>query len=701
MKLKIIDRFLSTSTRLALLARLTAALSGATAFGDTVLRTIAYHQVTTLTNSGALSAGALAGDHSMMLSADGRKIVFTRTSYSAVRSNLVYTVNFDSSGLTLADMFPAVCDCDADVDISADGSRVIGWDGGLLRMANADGSNPHQVIQVNGGFQDFRISHDGTKVYFSVDRGFGTSPDTGNHEPGLYMINADGSGLREVGGLTTFAPFFSTTPAALVPQGFMFGWNGGSPFGLSGDGSRLVCFVWTPTPTNRFALLVLNTDGSGLRELPLGSTPVNSFNKVGLNADGSKVFYYLQYNPCCSSGEEVGTFNWDGSARRVLLSNYSTNQSSGSLGISLLTINADGSKLLCGDTGYLLNTDGSERLQMALSAPFAVNNLLQRGFYRAVMDGSGTRFSFFTPVGSDHLQIGTAELNPGSLGLAPTITGAAATPPYFITNGHSPVFAFSPAPTNGLVAGGGAQASILLNGIADPASWVGSTLRDDGVSGDAVKGDGIYSDNTGNYNFTPTIGPRTVRYKAELLGADGKYHATAIDTAPFFVLASTPTNPPPTIVSINRSNAPPDAQVLITGSGFDPIAGNNVILFGNILVQVISADPSGTQLVVLVPLGLPADPVAVTVSSQGQTSGSSTFVGYGAATNWLEIVTLAGLNIHGTVGQTYRIDYLSNLNNTNSWMQLTNLTLPTNPYLWVDLSSLGQPKRFYRSVLVP
>jgi hypothetical protein len=517
----------------------------------------------------------------------------------------------------------------------------------------------------------------------------------------LYVINADGSGFREVAGLSMFAPFFGTTNAALVPQGYMFGWNGGSPFGVSGDGSNLVCYVWTPTPTNRYALLALNTDGTGLRELPLGSTPVNSFNKVGLNEDGSKVFYYLHYSPCCSSGEELGVFNWDGSGRRVLLSNYSTNQSSGSLGISLLTMSADGSKLLCGDTSYLLDTDGSERLQMAVSAPFAVNNLLQWGFYRAVMDASGTRFSFFTPVGSDHLQIATAELNPGSLGVAPTITDPSANPPYFTINGHSPMFTFSPTPTNGLVPGGGAQAGILLNGIADPATWVGSTLHDDGASGDAVKGDGIYSDNSGNYDFTPAIGPRTVRFKAELLGADGKYHATAVDTAPFFVLASPPTNPPPTIVSIDPSNAPPGVEVLITGSGFDPVAGNNVILFGNIPVQVISVDPSGTQLVVLVPTGLPAGPVAVTVSSQGQTSDTSTFVGSGTATNWLEIVPLAGLNIHGTVGQTYRIDYLSNLNNTNSWVQLTNVTLLTNPYLWVDLSSLGQPKRFYRSVLVP
>ena len=42
-----------------------------------------------------------------------------------------------------------------------------------------------------------------------------------------------------------------------------------------------------------------------------------------------------------------------------------------------------------------------------------------------------------------------------SFGLTPTITGASATPAYITTNGISPVFAFGPTPTNGLVAAAG------------------------------------------------------------------------------------------------------------------------------------------------------------------------------------------------------------------------------------------------------
>ena len=355
--------------------------------------------------------------------------------------------------------------------------------------------------------------------------------------------------------------------------------------------------------------------------MPLGGQAISLPRKLALNGDGSKVGYYFN----CPSGEELGVINWDGTGRRVLLS---TCPGGGGLAISLLTMNWDGSKLLCGDTGDLFNTDGSGRLAMAWNARFAPNNVFQWGFYHAVMDANGTRFTYLTPAGANdgaRLQIGTAELNPASLGLAPTISGASATPPYITTNGPSPIFALQPTPTNGLVANGGAQAGILLDGIADPSTWQGSSLHDNGAGGDAVSGDGVYSDNTGYFFNVPTLGPRTLRFKAELLGADEKYHATAIDTAPFFVVGQVPTNPPPTVTSISPSNAPAGSVVTITGSGFDPNATNNVLLFGNVPGVVVSGNPTGTELIVVVPGGLPAGPVAVTVTAFGQTSSGAAF----------------------------------------------------------------------------
>ena len=677
---------------------LSGLLLPSSACGAAVLRTLGYHQITQFTNTYVSGA---SGSHTVAMSADGRKIACARPWYSTATSNLVYEVNFDGSGLHLVDMWQG--GGGAQVDISADGSKILSWEGGTARIVNADGGNPHYVIQVNSGCtENFRLSPDGTQVYFSVCGYFTTTPDTGNREPGLYAVNADGTGFREVSGLTSFALFFGLTTGQLIPEGYFYGWNGGAmPFGLSGDGSKMVCFVWTPAG---YRLLGLSTAGTGLHELPLAPTPIYSFERVGLSGDGSKAFYYFNYAPCCSSGEELGVFNWDGSGRRVLYSTYSTNQSSGSIGMNGISMNHDGSKLLFGETSWLYNTDGSGRLELGWTARFAASKILQWGFYgRALMDTNGTHFAFLASIGRDSstLQVATAELNPASLGLAPAITGASATPAYTTIAGSSFTFVCQPAPTNGLVAGGGAQAGILLNGTADPSPWQGSALHDDGSGGDAVAGDGLYSDNTGYFYNTPAIGPRTLRFKAELLGADGAYHATAIDVAPFFVVSQVPTNPPPAVTSILPPNAGAGTTVTITGSGFDPIATNNVVLFGNVPAQVISVNPAGTQLVVVVPAGLPPGTVAVTVSSQGQTSATS---GYGvpdpdAAT--LEVKILAGLDIYGTIGLTYRVDYVNDLQNTNNWTALTNLVLPSRPYFWVDLTSTNQPKRFYRCVRIP
>jgi hypothetical protein len=662
--------------------------------GGTVINTIGYHQATQFTNTYVHGYG-----RTVVLSADGSRIACARPWYSTPRSNLIHVVNFDGTGQKLVDMWEG--GGYAQVDISADGSKVLSWDGGTVRLVNADGSGAHQVIQVNGGYPDFRLSPDGTKVYFSNDRYFGTTPDTGSREPGLYVVNADGTGFHEISGLTSFALYFGLTPGDILPSGYFYGWNGGTPFGLSGDGSKLVCFVWTPSG---YRLLGLSTAGTDLHESPLGSTPIDTFNKVGLSGNGNKAFYYFGYAPCCSSGEELGVIDWDGSGRRVLWSNYSTNQGSGSLGIHEISLNHDGSKLLFGETSWLYNTDGSGRLELGWSARFADSRILRWGFYhRGVMDSNATQFAFLTPLdgNSGMLQVGTAELNPASLGLAPAITGASATPAYTTISGSSFTFACHPAPIAGLVASGGAQAGVLLNGIADPATWQGSTLHDDGGWGDAVAGDGIYSDNSAYFNSTPVIGPRTLRFKAELLGNDGKYHSSAVDVAPFFVVSQVPTNPPPAISSITPSTAPAGTQVTITGTGFDPVAANNVVLFGNTPAQVISVDPGGTQLIMVVPSGLPLGPVAVTVSSLGQTSATAGYTVPNPDAATLELRMLAGLEIHGTVGMTYRIDYVNDLQNTNNWVTLTNLFLSSSPCFWVDLTSTNLPKRFYRCLRAP
>jgi formylglycine-generating enzyme required for sulfatase activity len=63
----------------------------------------------------------------------------------------------------------------------------------------------------------------------------------------------------------------------------------------------------------------------------------------------------------------------------------------------------------------------------------------------------------------------------------------------------------------------------------------------------------------------------------------------------------------------------------------------------------------------------------------------------------LSIQTYAGINIAGLVGTVYSIQFTTNLLSTNVWLTLTNLALPSSPYLWVDTSSPVTGQRFYRT----
>ncbi|MBN2506202.1 MAG: PD40 domain-containing protein [Verrucomicrobia bacterium] len=71
-----------------------------------------------------------------------------------------------------------------------------------------------------------------------------------------------------------------------------------------------------------------------------------------------------------------------------------------------------------------------------------------------------------------------------------------------------------------------------------------------------------------------------------------------------------------------------------------------------------------------------------------------------ASVSLLNLQILAALEISGVAGATYRIQYMPDMNHPSDWMTLTDVVLPSSPYLWVDRQSHGQPSRFYRAVLL-
>ena len=62
--------------------------------------------------------------------------------------------------------------------------------------------------------------------------------------------------------------------------------------------------------------------------------------------------------------------------------------------------------------------------------------------------------------------------------------------------------------------------------------------------------------------------------------------------------------------------------------------------------------------------------------------------------------TTAGIGVSGTVGATYRLEYATQVPQTN-WTALTNVALPTSRFLFFDTNPIpNQAKRFYRAVTV-
>jgi uncharacterized repeat protein (TIGR03803 family) len=101
--------------------------------------------------------------------------------------------------------------------------------------------------------------------------------------------------------------------------------------------------------------------------------------------------------------------------------------------------------------------------------------------------------------------------------------------------------------------------------------------------------------------------------------ASGSYEVKVFTGA---LTGSTPVGAP-RIDSINPSTAAAGTQVTITGTNFSATATSNIVLFESAQATVVTA--STTQLVVVVPPGLPAGLASVTVRVGGQTSTAANF----------------------------------------------------------------------------
>jgi hypothetical protein len=88
---------------------------------------------------------------------------------------------------------------------------------------------------------------------------------------------------------------------------------------------------------------------------------------------------------------------------------------------------------------------------------------------------------------------------------------------------------------------------------------------------------------------------------------------------------------------------------------------------------------------------------SVKVSNGAYTLTSTAFMNFSV----LSIKFIPGLILDAPAGGQWQIQYIETTGNLGSWITLTNLVLPSRPYLFVDTTGTNAARRFYRAIPAP
>ncbi len=229
-------------------------------------------------------------------------------------------------------------------------------------MINADGTGQRRVLRHVGGENSeaeviswLAWSPDGTKIAFMSNRAAWSEQDSFRRgldyfDDDLYLINADGTGLRNL---------TANGPGDIRSQDW------------SADGRRFVLFSWDSD------INVIDADGSNFRHV-YTTTPYFQVRTVAWSPDGRRIlFTEYQEGRTIPTKADMSVINVNGSNRRVLTRNLHDSQG---------TFSPDGSKIafvryLGAAKGvnqydsrsssqiYLMNADGTHKHKLPHTGP--------------------------------------------------------------------------------------------------------------------------------------------------------------------------------------------------------------------------------------------------------------------------------------------------------------------------------------------
>jgi hypothetical protein len=298
-------------------------------------------------------------------------------------------------------------------------------------------------------------------------------------------------------------------------------------FDVSADGKEFVA-VWSAgycTQQGQKDYVISATTDGATAKLVMGPITAGcGVAKLALSGDGTTVAYDVD-NSADVNKRDVGVIGFDGTGKRAIATFAG--------GADLNWGMSDDGKLLAANY-RLYNADGSGAFDLAVQGgTFSNDPPSGIDFYLGTPSGKADRF-LYVNTGANPRRVAALEINPASTGAAPTITNPSVTPASVPANGSASATLMAKVDSaRGKVARVGA--AVLEDGAHDDKQLSDVVLFDDGTHGDAVAGDGIYSDNELRTLSGAKPGPRTIRVRATVVDAAGKSHSTAIDFGPFGV----------------------------------------------------------------------------------------------------------------------------------------------------------------------
>lgn len=575
--------------------------------------------------------------HNAKMTADGEWIVF---SGGAGLNSQIYTVRPDGSGFR----------------------RITDGDGDLVDPAVSPCAGRVAYQQVGGDV--FVVNFDGTgrtNLGYGIDM-LEWSPD------GKKLVGADwalGGGYNSdlwIWDLTTFP--ITKTKITSRPAGAAFVRPAWSP-----DGSKITA-VFAYEGTN-YDIVVMNPDGSGLVNLT-SDMPSDEHNPAW-SPDGQ----YLFFSSTRDGSQDIWFMRADGSGRTKMISGGGATLVSPAVtfvpGLIFSEdfstppgwVTDDAAKLRWDSAtgtfhGTQINTEGTYAY-IDLPA-FKPNKAWRLEWdHRLNSDdwSAGLDFGLMSNLASPDAAVGMGISDGGNYTVLWGLNGVFS-PAWQMGAWYHTVLSFDPA-TQQLTARitNSANGALFMSLSRTVASFPSSTTRL-GVSR-------VFMKNTG-----PGANPNgTVDYNLDNIRLYG-------EAAPMIAAATANTTVSPGGVaqlSVNAYGTPAlhyqwfhDGQAL-------PACGPNLIIAN------ASFNQAGTYCVVITN-------------------------GFGALTNCatlsvLDLKMFAGLVLAGPVGTNYKIEYIPTVGGTDTWQTLTNVILTTSPFVFFDMESPNESKRFYRATAQP